>query len=93
MEDEGRAIADHAEASPETPAACGSDEVAPFAARDELVSEAQAAVLLGVAPRTLQGWRRKGVSPGCVRLSYRSIRYRRRDLVAWINARFEPRHP
>ena len=62
-------------------------------ADDVLISEAQTAVLLGVAQRTLQGWRRNRTGPQFVRLTSRSIRYRRRDLVAWINARFEPRDP
>jgi predicted DNA-binding transcriptional regulator AlpA len=59
------------------------------AADDTLISEAQAAALLSVAQRTLQGWRRNGAGPGFVRLTARSVRYRRADLVAWVSARLE----
>jgi predicted DNA-binding transcriptional regulator AlpA len=61
------------------------------AADDTLMSEAQAAALLGVTQRTLQGWRRNGAGPGFVRLTARSVRYRRADLVGWVNARLQAR--
>ena len=50
---------------------------------DALLTEQQAAALLGVTSRALQKWRSKGSGPPFVRISCRCIRYRRRDLVDW----------
>lgn len=47
----------------------------------------EAAYLLGVDKRTLDGWRQRGGGPPFVRISARAIRYRRADLLAWIEAR------
>lgn len=56
------------------------------ASRD-LLNEQEAAQLLDVAPGTLSVWR----SVGRYRLPYvkvgRSVRYRRADLLAWLDAR------
>jgi predicted DNA-binding transcriptional regulator AlpA len=54
---------------------------------DMLLTEAQTAAVLGVAERTLQWWRKAGTSPPYTRLSARSIRYPRNDLLAWLAAR------
>ena len=54
---------------------------------DRLVSEAEAAELLGYTPRALQNWRVRGGGPEYIRVSARSIRYRRRELLAWSDAR------
>jgi hypothetical protein len=58
-----------------------------------LVDEAAAAAILGVPPRTLQSWRLEGRSPPFARISSRVIRYRRSDLIEWINARLQPHRP
>lgn len=52
---------------------------------DALLAESQAADLLNLSSRTLQAWRGKGIGPAFVRAG-RAIRYRRRDLVAWIDS-------
>jgi hypothetical protein len=52
----------------------------PSASPDQLYDERQAARLLRVSRRTLQGWRLKGGGPLFVRLGPRCIRYRRADL-------------
>jgi DNA-binding transcriptional MerR regulator len=52
---------------------------------DTLLAEVHAAELLGLSSRTLQAWRTKGVGPAFVRAG-RAIRYRRRDLIAWMEA-------
>ncbi len=54
---------------------------------DSLLSEARASEMLGVTPRALQAWRQRGGGPAFVRISSRCVRYRRRDLVVWLEAR------
>ena len=49
------------------------------------LTEKQSARLLSISHRTMQAWRRAGVGPDYVRAG-RAIRYRRRDLIAWIEA-------
>jgi predicted DNA-binding transcriptional regulator AlpA len=67
-----------------------SDRGADLPTGDRLVSEAETAALLGIAPRTLQEWRRKGAGPAFIRLTGRSIRYRQADVLAWVTARIRP---
>jgi len=54
---------------------------------DRLIREPEAADYLGYSVRALQNWRLRGGGPRFVRVSRRSIRYRRRDLNAWANGR------
>lgn len=54
---------------------------------DKLMDEREAADVLCYSVRALQNWRHRGGGPKFVRVSARSIRYRRRDLLDWINAR------
>lgn len=54
---------------------------------DRLMDEREAADVLCYSVRALQNWRHRGGGPKFVRVSARSIRYRRRDLLDWINAR------
>ena len=54
---------------------------------DCLLRETEAARFLGFTPRALQAWRCRGGGPKYVRISRRAIRYRRGDLVAWIEER------
>jgi predicted DNA-binding transcriptional regulator AlpA len=49
------------------------------------LTEKQAARLLSMSHRTLQAWRRIGGGPSFIKLG-RAVRYRRRDLIAWIDA-------
>lgn len=53
---------------------------------DGLIDEAKAADFLCQSVRTIQKWRVTGFGPKFVK-SGRSIRYRRRDLMEWTNAR------
>jgi len=46
----------------------------------------EVALLTGLSPRTLEGLRVSGEGPVFFRIR-RGIRYRRRDVVAWIEAR------
>lgn len=42
----------------------------------QLLSTKEAAHLLGVSPRTLEGWRLDGLGPAYTRLGARTVRYR-----------------
>ena len=48
-----------------------------------LLTEAEAARLIGFTPRFLQQRRYKGDGPAFCRISMRAIRYRPEDLEAW----------
>lgn len=54
---------------------------------DSLMGEPEAARFLCYSGRALQNWRVRGGGPRFVKVSGRSIRYRRRDLLAWIEER------
>jgi len=53
---------------------------------DRLLTESEAAHLLNVSRRCLQGWRSRGGGPPFVRISARCIRYSRADLDRWIDS-------
>lgn len=50
---------------------------------DQLLTEAQAATFLNYSVYALRNWRVRGGGPSFVKVSSRSIRYRRRDLKTW----------
>lgn len=52
---------------------------------DALLTEAEAADFLKLSIRTLQAWRLRIAGPAFVHVG-RAIRYRRRDLISWIEA-------
>ena len=52
-----------------------------------LLTTAQAAAILSLSPRTLEQLRVKGGGPPYFALGKRAVRYRRRDLDAWLYAR------
>ncbi|WP_247878192.1 helix-turn-helix domain-containing protein [Azospirillum sp. TSO22-1] len=52
-----------------------------------LLTPESAAILLGVAPATLEAWRRQGTGPVFVKLGTRMVRYRRVDVEAFIAAK------
>ena len=54
---------------------------------DQLLTEKQAASILCYSQRALQNWRLRGGGPQYVKVSARSIRYRRCDLREWTNSR------
>lgn len=49
-----------------------------------LIDECEAASILCYSVRALQNWRHRGGGPDFVKVSSRSIRYRRADLDRWI---------
>ncbi len=50
------------------------------------VSEVTAAKLMGLSVRTLQAWRVRGGGPRFMRFG-RAVRYRRRDLIEYMDQR------
>ena len=52
-----------------------------------LLDERQAADILCYSVRALQNWRHRGGGPDFVKVSARSVRYRRADLDKWIAER------
>lgn len=56
---------------------------------EPLLTEVQAADLLRLSIRTLQAWRARRFGPRFVRAG-RAIRYRRIDIVEWVEAQTVP---
>lgn len=54
---------------------------------DQLLTETQAADLICYSPRALQNWRLRGGGPPYIKVSARSIRYQRRDILNWVDER------
>ena len=52
-----------------------------------LLDEGAAAAFLGYSRRALQNWRTRGGGPPYVKVSSRSVRYRRRELIKWSDSR------
>lgn len=50
---------------------------------DRFMDEHKAAEFMGYTIRALQNWRLRGGGPKFIKVSGRSIRYRRRDLIQW----------
>jgi excisionase family DNA binding protein len=59
---------------------------------DELLTEAELADLLKVSVRTVRAWRVEGTGPPALRLG-RGVRYRRREVDAWLDRQAEDRGP
>ena len=54
---------------------------------DSLIRQDEAVLLLGVSNRCLENWRYRGGGPSWIRISARCIRYRRSDLIQFIDER------
>jgi predicted DNA-binding transcriptional regulator AlpA len=52
---------------------------------NEFMDDKALARKLGLVPETLQLWRRKGTGPAFLKLG-RAVRYRVRDIEAWLEA-------
>lgn len=50
-----------------------------------MLTPAEAAIVLRVEPRTLEGWRRHRTGPRYFRYSGRCVRYRPEDLKEWLD--------
>lgn len=53
-------------------------------APDRLITRAELCLQLGIAPRTLDAWQRRGLAPPAVHITRRVVRYRQADVDAWI---------
>ncbi len=51
---------------------------------DQLLNETEVARMIGFTIRALQNWRVRGGGPQFVKISRRSVRYRRQDVLEWI---------
>ena len=56
-------------------------------AQEKFLTTAEAAEFLNVTAWLVNDWRRRGVGPTYFRLGTKLIRYRKVDLVAWLNGR------
>lgn len=52
---------------------------------NQLIDEKEAAAFLGYTVRCLQNWRLRGGGPPFIKVSSRSVRYRRRELIRWAD--------
>lgn len=55
--------------------------------KDDTLTSAEAAALLGVSPSTLATYRYRGTSPKYTKVGYRTVVYKRRDVEKFIKAR------
>ena len=55
--------------------------------RDALLYTVEAAFLTGLSRRTMESLRLRGGGPPYLQITPRAIRYRRRDLDKWLDAR------
>lgn len=62
-------------------------ELAERGSPDDLFPTDEAARLIGVSCQFLEIGRTKGYGPRFVRISPRCVRYRRSDILSWLNSR------
>lgn len=54
---------------------------------DRLITEQEAAKFVGYSVRALQNWRVRGGGPAFIKVSSRSVRYCRKDLISWRDSK------
>ena len=60
---------------------------------DEMLKEREEAGLAGLAANTFRKYRQLGLGPAYIRISARCVRYRREDVLRWLESRrVEPGH-
>ncbi len=57
---------------------------------DQYITAAELASRLGCAVITLEKWRQRGEGPHWVRVGKRAVRYRVRDVEAWLAEQVQP---
>lgn len=60
---------------------------------EALLTTEEAAALLGMGASTLRAWRAEGLGPRFYRVGPRLKRYRRADVLAWLESRGGPEAP
>ena len=60
-----------------------AQEIAELDYLDRLITETEAAEFLNFSISTLRNWRVTGHGPEFIKISQRTVRYRRRELNAW----------
>jgi predicted DNA-binding transcriptional regulator AlpA len=53
---------------------------------DQMLTAHEVASILRLSVPTLSEWRSSGIGPTFKRLGHRTIRYRREDVLAWIDS-------
>ena len=57
------------------------------------LSEGVAGKLIGVTGHAMRKWRQLGIGPEYIRISPRCVRYRRHDILRWLESRrVKPAH-
>lgn len=60
---------------------------------DNGLNESEAGKLIGVVDHTMRKWRQLGIGPEYIRISARCVRYRRSDILHWLESRrVKPAH-
>lgn len=59
---------------------------APEKIPDDLITPQELAVLLALSPQTLEGWRVARKGPPYYRVNGRTVRYSRRESLAWATS-------
>lgn len=79
-----RAIAEQVAALIASAPAPGADAPPVPTDPEALLNEREASEFLGLTQLTLYNWRNQAKGPAYLRLGTKSVRYRRRDLLAWL---------
>ena len=61
-------------------------------APDEMLTDAELAIQLGVSPRPLGAWRQRGEGPPWIKINRRTVRYRRADVEKYLTTRTSGRN-
>jgi hypothetical protein len=56
---------------------------------EEIIDQAEAARILGVRPKVLEGWRARKINLPVLRYTRRTVRYRRSDVLALMRSALE----
>jgi predicted DNA-binding transcriptional regulator AlpA len=54
---------------------------------NDIVSEKEAGRFIGLVGHTLRKWRQLRIGPPYIKISARCVRYRRADLLRWLESR------
>lgn len=66
------------------PINAGTNPHSASSGQTELVDSNEVAQMLKITANTLQIWRHQGKGPRYVKLSRRAVRYRKKDILDWV---------